>query len=110
MPMPSAVSCDGLQASVDWVAETLAAVVVIGAAVPETEPSPAVTTCWTPACVLTENVTLAAPSAPVVLVGGEKLPPFVLDQCTVRPAFATGLPFASASCATSVWLEPAGRV
>jgi hypothetical protein len=72
------------------------------------EPSVAVTV-WTTggAAALVVNVTVAMPEPSVVLVGEENVPPLVLLQVTTMPDVATGLSFASASCAVTVTSVPA---
>lgn len=74
---------------------------VIGSVVP-------VTISGFPGVVLVVKRTVAMPLAFVVLVGVANVPPPVLDHVTIRPAIATGLLFASASCAEIVTVVPAG--
>jgi hypothetical protein len=107
---PSALSDEGPHVSADLAIERSAVVVVIGWAVPETEPSFAVTACDTAASVLTVKVTVARPLPSVMLVGDEKEPPFVVDHATVRPDSSTELSCASVSCAVIITVEPAGCV
>jgi hypothetical protein len=87
---PFAVTVEAPQLSVETAGEKPPAFVAIAGAMPETEPSLAVTVWSVGASVLTVNVTLAAPLPFVVLVAAEKAPPFVLDHVTVRPAASTG--------------------
>src|SRR5262249_44385028 len=69
----------------------------------------AVTVWLMPAVVLVVNETVAAPLALVGLVGGVNDPPFVLLHVTVCTP-ATGLLFASASCAVIVTAVPAAAL
>jgi hypothetical protein len=67
-----------------------------------------VTVCTVPATVPVEKTTVATPLAFVVLVGDANDPPApVLLQVTVIPAVATGLLFASTSCARIPTVSPA---
>ncbi len=72
------------------------------------EPSVAVTVYVVSETVAVVNATEASPLAFVTEVVEPKEPPEpVFDQVTVRPARATGVPLASASCAVTVTTEPA---
>src|SRR6266540_1303059 len=74
------------------------------------EPSVAVTVYVVSETVAVVNATEASPLAFVTEVVEPKEPPPpepVFDQVTVRPARATGVPLASASCAVTVTTEPA---
>ena len=78
--------------------------------VPVIEPVVAVTACVVPATVPTVKTTVAIPLAFVVVVvvgAPANEPPLVVDQITTWPDVATGLLFASASCALIVVLPPA---
>src|SRR5207248_1410168 len=57
--------------------------------------------------LLAVKTTVATPALLVVLVGVAKLPPLLLAHVTTRPAVATGVPCASASCAVIVTVPPA---
>lgn len=60
--------------------------------------------------MLTVNVTVAWPLLSVFEVALENEPPFVLDHVIVRPAVATALLVASASCAVIVTVPPSVAV
>ena len=81
---------------------------VVTVAFPVFPPVVAVTTCEVPDVALVVKFTVAMPLALVFDVAALKLPPLVLDHVTVTPAVATPLPLASASCADTVTVLPAG--
>src|SRR2546422_181709 len=59
-----------------------------------------------PTLVEETSVAVEVPFESVALVPAATEPPPVLDQVTVRPALATELLFASASCAAIVTVDP----